>query len=381
MTTTCVSRSPISLKLEQFLPVHQPSDDYFSLLVPRGKLGDGTASEVFLFECPSTAGGIEKIAVKVMRASRDSLNEIYGLLRAGAFEGRHPHIVQAYWAKFGRPEVTSPDFHSFEWVSVALELADSDILKVRNRYESVTQLPVEWSRWMWVRVLEAVNDLHTAGVYHNDIKAENILLVGQFPNYRPKVADFSLAVASPMPRAGSTGTHFYNPPEVAAHLTYLPEKVDTWELGVLLIVMLCKAYPWDNALPKDPAFGAYMQTGMLPPHVAQYLDYGAQDLIRRCLTPDAHSRPATAELLRHPWVLGLPMSKPVPTATITEVFAPAADPTPSEAPETPSRAELLGEELEAGADADADADPAIVLEVEENPAPAPEGTGLDHLSF
>ncbi|VVB13540.1 unnamed protein product [Arabis nemorensis] len=96
------------------------------------------------------------------------------------------------------------------------------------------------------QLINAVDFCHSRGVYHRDIKLENLLLDD---NDNLKVADFGLsAVAECKGPDGllhtGCGTHAYLSPEIISRKGYDGVKSDIWSCGVVLFVLLVGYLPF-----------------------------------------------------------------------------------------------------------------------------------------
>ena len=122
---------------------------------------------------------------------------------------------------------------------------------------------------VYLQVCAAVEHCHAQGIYHCDIKPENILLDKDNNAY---ICDFGLSTTqqhlSPNTNIGST---YYIAPEkilycsedtaTALHSAKLPtDSGDVWSLGILLINMVCIRNPWLKAhQTEDRTFYHYVK--------------------------------------------------------------------------------------------------------------------------
>lgn len=93
------------------------------------------------------------------------------------------------------------------------------------------------------QIVEAVAYCHRQGVYHRDIKSENVLI----DKYRKiKIIDFGFSIKS-APSTKLTlfcGTPNYMSPEIILKRDYIGGPSDTWALGVLLFVLTAGYFPF-----------------------------------------------------------------------------------------------------------------------------------------
>ncbi|CAH8828571.1 unnamed protein product [Trichobilharzia szidati] len=153
------------------------------------------------------------------------------------------------------------------------------------------------ARVKFLDVLSAVDYIHSCGIVHRDLKAENILLDSEM---NIKLVDFSF------------GTHFNSPthllntwcgsppyaaPEIFLGEPYVGVKADIWSLGVILYVMVCGALPFDaQSLPhlKNQVLSASFR-------VPYWLSMACEQVIRSMLSREPSERPNTKRISQFPW--------------------------------------------------------------------------------
>ncbi|EIN12090.1 Ran1 protein, partial [Punctularia strigosozonata HHB-11173 SS5] len=112
----------------------------------------------------------------------------------------------------------------------------------------------------FIQVLDAVARCHSVGVFHRDIKLENILL--DEARQTAYLADFGLATTDALSREFRTGTSWYKSPEQQGSETkssaYSSRHCDIWAMGVLLSCMVAGRPPWQHAETYDHDFASYL---------------------------------------------------------------------------------------------------------------------------
>ena len=94
--------------------------------------------------------------------------------------------------------------------------------------------------------LEGLSYMHKQGIFHRDMKPENILC----KNGDIKIADFGLAkeVRSRPPHTDYVSTRWYRAPEILLHSTSYNSPIDIFALGCILaeLYMLRPLFPGKN---------------------------------------------------------------------------------------------------------------------------------------
>ncbi|CAI5947679.1 unnamed protein product [Closterium sp. NIES-65] len=227
-------------------------------------------------------------------------------------------------------------------VYLVMELCEGGDLFELIKSDHAAGMPEDMAREIFRQVALAVAYCHARGVLHRDIKPENILFTG--PNqsapaadscaefgaefgaaecsqedsedysaaawrWRVRVADFGLALFLPHGQMGHgmAGSRFYTAPEMVRGRKY-GKRADVWSMGVVLCAMLTGRVPFAG---KDRADAEGLRRSILrgainfsAPAWAP-VSTGARDLVRRMLEVDPRRRLKAAEVLQHPWVLGL----------------------------------------------------------------------------
>lgn len=105
----------------------------------------------------------------------------------------------------------------------------------------------------WIRgILNGLLFLHSSGIAHENIKPESILFDSRSGS--PRVASFGWAVVyydpekdSVVRQMGSSKQSFHHhlAPERLKDDPYDPSKADVWSLGILMVIMLTKEWPFE----------------------------------------------------------------------------------------------------------------------------------------
>src|SRR5512144_2648047 len=152
---------------------------------------------------------------------------------------RHPHIVGV------RDLVIEGDV-----LALVLEYVDGPSLR-RLLTEHGTLAPAEAARLI-AEVCDGLVALHAAGIWHRDVKPDNVLLQrGSDGRWHAKLGDFGLArmLRSSLTHTGAfTGTFEYAAPELAGGEP-ATAAADLYSTGIVLYELLCGVTPFHAEHP------------------------------------------------------------------------------------------------------------------------------------
>ncbi|KAL9230247.1 hypothetical protein vseg_005625 [Gypsophila vaccaria] len=111
------------------------------------------------------------------------------------------------------------------------------------------RLKEDIARWIFQQLIGAVDCCHNRGVYHRDLKLENLLID---EDGSLKVSDFGLSALAESKREDgmlhtTCGTPAYVAPEVINRRGYDGAKADIWSCGVILFALLSGHLPFQDA--------------------------------------------------------------------------------------------------------------------------------------
>ncbi|XP_027932155.1 CBL-interacting serine/threonine-protein kinase 3-like isoform X2 [Vigna unguiculata] len=148
---------------------------------------------------------------------------------------KHPNVVQLYEVMGSKTKI----YIILEFVTGG-ELFHKILNSGRMREKE--------ARRYFQQLINAVDYCHSRGVYHRDLKLENLLL-DSFGNL--KISDFGLSALSQQVRDDgllhtTCGTPNYVAPEVLNDGGYDGAAADLWSCGVILFVLLAGYLPFDD---------------------------------------------------------------------------------------------------------------------------------------
>lgn len=213
----------------------------------------------------------------------------------------HPHIIDTYPTKF--PASQHPTTGA---VYLPMRLMDTDLLEVLLSDRSV---PRHIILHMAMQLTCALHHAHSHGVYHLDVKPENVLV--DVRNMVVQLADFGMAVRLDATQAqhliGQHGSASYAAPEVwdieggrQPKTGASAAAADVWSLGAVLFTMLFRRRCWSDVTTRDKDFRHYLRHGtfLLYDGESDVVDSATMKLLRAMLALDPAARPSLAVVAR-----------------------------------------------------------------------------------
>ncbi|KAE8124625.1 hypothetical protein FH972_019492 [Carpinus fangiana] len=177
----------------------------------------------------------EKVAIKKIHDVFEHISDSLRILREIKLLRllRHPDIVEI------KRIMLPPSKREFKDIYVVFELMESDLHQVIKANDDLTH---EHHQFFLYQMLRALKYMHTANVYHRDLKPKNILANA---NCKLKVCDFGLArvAFSDMPTTifwtDYVATRWYRAPELCGSFfsKYTPA-IDIWSIGCIFAEIL-----------------------------------------------------------------------------------------------------------------------------------------------
>ncbi|XP_037635933.1 serine/threonine-protein kinase shk1/pak1-like isoform X2 [Sebastes umbrosus] len=153
----------------------------------------------------------------------------------------------------------------------------------------------DMSRIITKQLVEGLQEVHSGGVFHRDIKMENILIETGSDVPRVWIIDFGSGEFLTEERyTKNEGTLLYTTPEYIRRGWSTPEATTVWQLGSVLFEML-----HDGVNP----FHTPCDIINAVPDIRDTLSYNCQDFIARCMDKSPEARPTLETLKHHPWLV------------------------------------------------------------------------------
>ncbi|KAG0483582.1 hypothetical protein HPP92_011666 [Vanilla planifolia] len=249
-------------------------------------LGYGSSAKVYLARNVRTG---QSVAIKTFSKLRfakaglsDHIKREISILR----RLRHPHIVRLHEVLASRSKIY-----------FVLDFAKGG--ELFDRVSSAGRLSEDLSRRFFQQLVAAVGYCHSRGVFHRDLKLENLLID---ENGDLKVSDFGLSALPDQIGADGLfhtlcGTPAFVAPEILAKKGYCAASVDIWSCGIVLYVLVSGYLPFNDpnlmSLYRKIYRGEYRSPKWTSPEV--------RHLISRLLDTNPESRITIDEILHHPW--------------------------------------------------------------------------------
>ncbi|XP_036267634.1 MAPK/MAK/MRK overlapping kinase isoform X4 [Pipistrellus kuhlii] len=201
-----------------------------------GKIGEGTFSEVMKMQ--SLRDG-NYYACKQMKQHFESIEQVNNLREIQALRrlNPHPNILTLHEVVFDRKSGS---------LALICELMDMNVYElIRGRRHPLSEKKVVHYMYQLCRALD---HMHRNGIFHRDVKPENILIKQEIL----KLGDFGScrSVYSKQPYTEYISTRWYRAPECLLTDGFYSHKMDLWSAGCVFyeITSLQPLFPGANEL-------------------------------------------------------------------------------------------------------------------------------------
>lgn len=200
------------------------------------KKGEGTFSEVL--KAQSIRNG-KHVAIKCMKNHFESIDQVNNLREIQALRRLvgHPNIIKLHEVLYDEPTGR---------LALVFELMDMNLyeaIKGRRHY-----LPEQKVKHYLYETLKAIDHMHRNGIFHRDVKPENLLLEDDVI----KLADLGSCrgIYSRQPFTEYISTRWYRAPECLLTDGYYNFKMDLFAIGAVCfeIVALFPLFPGTNEM-------------------------------------------------------------------------------------------------------------------------------------
>ncbi|RCV14602.1 hypothetical protein SETIT_2G439100v2 [Setaria italica] len=250
-------------------------------------IGEGTFAKVRIAKNMETE---EHVAIKIIDKAKVKKHKLFEQIRREICTMKliqHPNVVRLYEVMGSRTKI----YIVLEFV-MGGELHDIVATSGRLKEDEACRY--------FQQLINAVDYCHSRGVYHRDLKLENLLLdiAGNL-----KISDFGLSAISDQVKQNDgllhtiCGTPNYVAPEVIDDKGYDGALADLWSCGVILFVLLAGYLPFED----DNIASLYKKISGAQFTCPSWFSAGAKKLITRILDPNPSTRITVPQVLKDPW--------------------------------------------------------------------------------
>ena len=294
-------------------------DDYEMIT----RLGGGSFADVYKAKEKSTG---ELVAIKVLKRKYKKWEDCLELRECSSLQKLHDsslankpgaeNIIKLKQIIFIKKTGT---------LNLVFEYMKTDLLELMKEQEP-KKLNEEQIRDIMYQTLLGLSFMHKYGIFHRDMKPENLLLNGK----KIKIADFGLAreIRSVPPYTEYVSTRYYRAPECILQFTNYNSPIDIWGLGCIMAEMYLHPQPlfcgsnekevlfkicsvlgtptydtWNDGIQQANIVGIKFPTnpGIDLEKIITGASSEAIDLIKQMLQWDPNKRATAKALLKHPF--------------------------------------------------------------------------------
>ncbi|MFD4577621.1 PQQ-binding-like beta-propeller repeat protein [Streptomyces sp. NPDC058417] len=277
-----------------------------------GRLGSGGMGVVYR----ATSRSGREVAVKVVHAQYAADPVFRARFR------QEIEAVRRVSGAFTAPVLDADPEAARPWMATQYVAAPS----LAERIRGYGPLPGPELRRLALGLVEALRDIHRAGVVHRDLKPANVLVAAD----GPRVIDFGISRAAGSQTLTETGHMIGTPPFMSPEQLTDARSVgpasDVFSLAALLAYAATGRGPFDADSPYLTAYRVMHDEPDLKP-----LTPALRDVLARCLAKKPADRPGLTGLAEEFATI------PAEEFTVAPVTAPAVPPAPTEASAPASR--------------------------------------------
>ncbi|KAI9358071.1 kinase-like domain-containing protein [Pilaira anomala] len=201
--------------------------------------------------------------------------------------------------------------HDQDYIYMVMELCDQGDLfdfVIRDQDSNNSLREEDLVKKLFLQILEAVESMHAQGVYHRDLKLENVLLKCEDEEDEDdiscKVADFGLATRERYSIEFGCGSTSYLAPEhfddsisTEELVPYDAAASDVWSLGVLLLALIFGRNPWQEASSADATYNEFKRSPIiLKEQLFPELSISTYRFLEQVLAVNGADRPSVSEM-------------------------------------------------------------------------------------
>ncbi|KAF2736860.1 kinase-like protein, partial [Polyplosphaeria fusca] len=191
--------------------------------------------------------------------------------------GSHPNVVNLLQS-----------FETQNHIYLVLEFCSNGDLYEAIRLDQ-GPLETEHVREFMLQLVDALEFIHSKGIYHRDIKPENIFLT---QSGTMKLGDFGLATADPWSYEIAVGSDRYMAPEQydPSSVGYSTAQADIWAIGICLLNVLFQRNPFAVPSTSDPLYADFALDRQTLFDVFPNMSQDTFEILIHCLAIDPEKR-------------------------------------------------------------------------------------------
>uniref|UniRef100_A0A8C5HRE9 non-specific serine/threonine protein kinase n=1 Tax=Gouania willdenowi TaxID=441366 RepID=A0A8C5HRE9_GOUWI len=167
----------------------------------------------------------------------------------------------------------------------------TDTVDGYDYYTKVKRIPEGLAKVIFKQIVNITLRMRKNGVFHRDLKLNNILVKSSKGTPEIRVIDFGCGdFVQHEPFKKFYGTPAYAPPEFFHGETYKAEPTTVWQIGAMMYI-ICARASFDTL--------AYVKKGK---KVLKNVSKECNDFLSKCLALDPKHRATLEDLLLHPWL-------------------------------------------------------------------------------
>ncbi|XP_018494791.1 serine/threonine-protein kinase pakC [Galendromus occidentalis] len=286
-------------------------EDFYDVI---HKIGHGTYGDVYLAKDKSS--NVEVALKQCSPVHAKTAYNFYLTEMVVLSVLSHANIVKSFACYYAAPleAKTKPKLKDVQVPFLIMELMDGSLAEVLDFLDDEgSYLEANIVLFVIREILAGVSFLHKRGIFHRDLKSDNVLLGS---NGSVKVADFGLAARFACPENefhGLTGTTLWMAPEICrietdvengesgSHLLTYTYKADIWSIGIILIELLDGKPPYMDLWEKDEKLEIKRKIVHEPAiRPERKVSKGMNSIIEAMLNKDPSKRLDCVEILKNP---------------------------------------------------------------------------------
>ncbi|KAK6620348.1 hypothetical protein RUM44_006749 [Polyplax serrata] len=244
------------------------------------------------------------------RYGEDCSTEIYHEIALLSLCGSAPRVIQIHDV-----------FETVNEIIIVMHAPGGDLQTIIDE----DLVPFESDVKSFIRqTVEGLDYLHRRRIAHLDIKPQNIVMMGDYPNCEIKLCDFEISrvILEGKDVRELLGTPDYVAPEIL-HYEPITLAADMWSLGVTTYVLLTGFSPFGGETDQETFCNISRGDVDFPDDLFKDVSNDAIDFVKRLLVKNPEARLTAADCLKHAWLDSQHSKKPPevakPILTVSDV--------------------------------------------------------------